>query len=894
MKDITSIVIYVTTILLLTTGQSQNLPTLTSRNIEVFENNEPFTVLKELEFTGLSPDSVNFQILDPQQSNLFEIQNHIELIATRSLNHENSNHRSNELTLIGQNRFDMSNELRLLRININRVGGGLFGVSPRIDEVKIFSNGQNIANTATISVDSYIGGDGPEKTVDGSLRSYWEADISTGEPIGFIFPDYIGDWWIEFDFGNLTAIDSISIYADMTGDYTVEISKNVGAPLRIAEKSVYKSFSFSFFYVYPIENILTKEMPKLANDYNLDTLLFETLNINEIPHFDFDSYYIPVLESDLPGSEISAIDLAIQDPEGDSLFHDIAGDVNNRFRVTQEQLDGNKYNYYLTVDSLLDYEQQANHSFEIRRSDGYLFDSASVEVNIVDVNESPQFNYDTIQIPENSISGSVFTLNIFDPENDKFTSNFVDSNLGSDSLFELNDAHEMILKQTLDYEHNATYTQLKVEVNEVNTRPILNSEDLLAFDFYDLKGEHLNLYEIEVFSEGENIVKNALCDSCNTSKGFALDGKMETFWQLKNENTSLQNPISLLLTLDTLSKIDSIIVNLDSIGGSYSIGNTHSSFNNEIFSLKRNASLRSVSKYERQNTIDSVVIEILDVNEAPQLQPATISIEENYHPDSIIYIPSVWDPEGDTLILYALDNSEDLPIIFDHTNRLMLKTGRNFDFETKNTYQFNVVASDGVFFDTAAFRIDVTDANDPPSQILFNGLDKLDTSVYDIIEEGQLSISLSTIDQDDSIFTYEIIDQSVDAEFQIIGDTSLINLAVIDKYNKALNYVISSSDGEHSVTDTFIINFMLPLSINQLIPKIYPNPVNKVLMLNNASQIREISVLSLDGSLIDVYDNRHGEHSIALSFTGYAKGIYMLKLVDVHFNARSIKILKQD
>lgn len=100
-------------------------------------------------------------------------------------------------------------------------------------------------------------------------------------------------------------------------------------------------------------------------------------------------------------------------------------------------------------------------------------------------------------------------------------------------------------------------------------------------------------------------------------------------------------------------------------------------------------------------------------NEAPDITSgSTATIAENS--TAAVYTTVATDPDGDTLT-YSLTGSDAAAFNISQTGVVTLKAPA--DFETKSSYSFNVVVSDGELTDTQAVTVTVTNvtgAGDPP------------------------------------------------------------------------------------------------------------------------------------------------------------------------------------
>ena len=89
------------------------------------------------------------------------------------------------------------------------------------------------------------------------------------------------------------------------------------------------------------------------------------------------------------------------------------------------------------------------------------------------------------------------------------------------------------------------------------------------------------------------------------------------------------------------------------------------------------------------------------------------SFQENADITTVIYDADATDPDGDTLT-YSVSGTDQAYVTIDSDDgevRLLNPA----DYETKDSYTFNVKATDGELSDTKIVTVNVTDVNDLPT-----------------------------------------------------------------------------------------------------------------------------------------------------------------------------------
>jgi hypothetical protein len=100
-------------------------------------------------------------------------------------------------------------------------------------------------------------------------------------------------------------------------------------------------------------------------------------------------------------------------------------------------------------------------------------------------------------------------------------------------------------------------------------------------------------------------------------------------------------------------------------------------------------------------------------NEAPDITSgSTATVAENAAATTVVYQAAATDPDGDALT-YSLSGADAAALSISSTGAVTLKAPA--DFETKASYAFNVVVSDGELTDTQAVTLTVTNVDEPPA-----------------------------------------------------------------------------------------------------------------------------------------------------------------------------------
>ena len=134
----------------------------------------------------------------------------------------------------------------------------------------------------------------------------------------------------------------------------------------------------------------------------------------------------------------------------------------------------------------------------------------------------------------------------------------------------------------------------------------------------------------------------------------------------------------------------------------------------------------------------NVTLDITAVNDAPtNLQITNIEIEENSAVGTLLGELSVSDPDQGDTIAYAIENSEGADLFEINGNQVLVKAGAVLDFETQETYNLTISATDqGGLTTQNTFIIQLLDVVEDTTIIGTSADDVLEGSVNDDQIEG--------------------------------------------------------------------------------------------------------------------------------------------------------------
>jgi len=255
--------------------------------------------------------------------------------------------------------------------------------------------------------------------------------------------------------------------------------------------------------------------------------------------------------------------------------------------------------------------------------------------------------------------------------------------------------------------------------------------------------------------------------------------------------------------------------------------------------------------------------------------------------------------DGDTAGVFEINNA---------TNEL-LADSEKLDYEKQKSYELMIRASyknDTIdLADTAMMVVKLLNIND--NAPLFN-----DTT-FSIPENSPAQTvvgELNAVDPDGDIIYYEIIEGNKDNIFYLaktIGTIKVTKPDSLDYENEnrrqfILTVVVKELYGPHSDTATMIIEVTndpsdddtsIPVAIvsgNNI--KVYPNPANDRLYIElpyGRSGIFDVEIINLTGRTV----YRHRVHQGQIDVSGFAEGLYLVKVTTNHKVSINKILIKQ-
>ena len=511
---------------------------------------------------------------------------------------------------------------------------------------------------------------------------------------------------------------------DTENGYTIPVCSND----QLGLSSISAGETEAFAYINPLKDNTVEKKEKLwlkiielsganlAEDYETDKG-FSILIADEnwAPSVENQQFSIP--EKNADGSDWET---------GKTVGTVEASDLNNDQLIYKVITEGIPFDFkyqelgelVLTDGSALDYETRSSWGFDISVSDGHGgSDTVTITVNLMDVNEAPAFKNESyeFEIAENTtadITTLIGAVEAVDPDSHSASFSELTYSLeegGDADLFTLDPfSHEITYKDgtVFDYETKSSYefnvsvtdgsftatVPVTVKVTDVNEEP----------EFAKTSYEFTVTENSDVTSFVESIV--AVDPDISAENGtltYSLDGDdAESF--VINESTG------------EITAKDNITFDYEAMAFySFSVVVTDGLYTKSV----------------------PIVISVTDVNEEPKFVETSYEfvVAEN---DALAFLVSVVaeDPDANidyASLTYSIEKEESgLFEINKSTGDIYASEGASFDYETKSSYSFEVVVSDGEFENRVPVTVNVTNVDEAP--IFPNGL----TTVFYVDEDA--------------------------------------------------------------------------------------------------------------------------------------------------------------
>ena len=634
---------------------------------------------------------------------------------------------------------------------------------------------------------------------DGILKPF--ENMKNGEVIGTIVASD-PDSKHEMEFGHLEYI--------LVDDPTNPVPFKMDGPSIVVKDSTAMNAELDKEYTF---NVIVKncEWDASANAYSTDRCLEDVetvrVQIQNVPER-------PVILCKAGDTNCTGPFVAIENSKGDSVIHEFIvrdEDKDQLKTLKAEVIDNNgrgadtlfkavvEYDatlddYLLKIevikDGVLDYEKlDSTYSITLKvTDDDNLSDSNSYVINIRDVNETPNIEQIVDANGNTDVLGADGTLKPFEnmKENDTIGV-IVASDLDIKHVMEFGHLEyilvdnpsdplpfkmvgsAIVVKDTsaMNAELDKDYTfDVKVRNCEWDTTTNAYSTDRCLEDKETIHVQIQNVPEYPVISCRDNVPNcEGPFEAIENSKG---DSVIYAF-VVSDEDKGQVETLEVTLRDDRGRGADSVfkaVIEKDAGTGEYLL--KIEVMKDGVLDYEKLDSTYSITVKvtDKDNLADSISREIrlVDVNEAPTVDPFNETIEENLPDNAVVGELEAADPdtkhsEFSQLTYKIID--ENIPFYLD-SNVIKVADSEKLDFETKKEFSFYVEVSDGEYQDTAKVTIKLKDMDENPKIIVDDGPDG-----HDDTEDDSLCVAFcdttSRGHTPDSILTVKVLENVPDS-----------------------------------------------------------------------------------------------------------------------------------
>ena len=610
-------------------------------------------------------------------------------------------------------------------------------------------------------------------------------------------------------------------------------------------------------------------------------------SINYAPNIDDQLFNLP----ENSGTGVLVATVVASDPDaGQTLTFSItSGNTDNAFSI--DPISGN-----LSVNnaSVINFEQTPSFGLTVTVQDDAaspLSNSATITVNLTDVNENPEINNQVFGVAENTNNGqSVGTVVATDPDNGQNLSYTILSG-NTSGAFSLNATSGQITvanSAALNFESTPVFA-LIVKVTDDG-----------AGSLFDQASVTINLTYV---NENPDINNQMFVITENTANGQTVgtvvatdpDNRQSLSFSIQSGNTN--GAFSLNSTSGHITVANSVALDFEST---------------PVFYLLVTVTDNGAGSLSDQATIS---INLTDVNEAPVMVGQGFTIDENMTNGSFVGQVIANDPDNGQSLTYSIlnGNTENAFVLDVNTGEFTIGNELAINFETNPNFVLNIRATDnglGNLWTDAQMIIVLFDINEPPVITLqdytvnVNGLEFLSSNQNNRIYVGDILAVDPDAGQE---LTYNIVkcsDNELWTLNELTGELEILNpgrLSPVEINNYCITVEVSD---DHISPITCACDFVIHVNIsnveafgeflennltgvnNSILSKsfrITPNPASdqiRITMDLEQEEPIDVSIYALNGNrvLSSRFDSNDSDFNEILSINNLESGLYMVRV----------------
>jgi hypothetical protein len=377
-----------------------------------------------------------------------------------------------------------------------------------------------------------------------------------------------------------------------------------------------------------------------------------------------------VAENTANGTTVGTV--VATDPQGTTLTYSItAGNTGGAFTFVGNQLQ-------VATSSAINYESATSFALTVQVSDGSLTSSATVTVNITNVNEAPSIAAQSFSINENTANTTtVGTVVASDPDaSTTLTYSITAGNTGG-AFTLVGNSLRVANAAALNFETTPTFS-LTVQVSDGS----LTSSATVTVNLN-------NLNEAPVF----------------TNQGFSGVA----------ENQANGTTIGTVAGSDPEGVTLSYTITAGNTGGAFTfVGNSLRVASTAALNFETTPSFTlTVQASDGTNTTTATVsVNLSNVNEAPSIGTQSFSINENAANGTTVGAVAASDPDASTTLSYSITAGNTGGAFTFVGNSLRVANTAAVDFETTPSFSLTVQVSDGSLTNSATVTVNLNDLDE--------------------------------------------------------------------------------------------------------------------------------------------------------------------------------------
>src|SRR5690554_38403 len=525
------------------------------------------------------------------------------------------------------------------------------------------------------------------------------------------------------------------------------------------------------FTVTVTDNGLQGKGPSLSDTASIKITI---IDIPEAPKFTQDKYEFDVEEEHEKNVLVGQVEATDEDTEKSKLTYSIISSKAVEKSVNHFVIDPKTGEIRVKPGLILDYETHDHfYTLKVSVSDGALFDTTTVLIELIDINEAPIVKNVEFTINENNEAndtlgtikasdvdaGTVLTYSISGEGSEYFVIDATTGQLSvNNTVFDYEDSKPNVFTFTVTVTDNGLQgkgpslsdtASIKITIIDIPEAPKFTQD---KYEF-DVEEEHeKNVLVGQVEATDEDTEKSKLTYSIISSKAVE---KSVNHFVIDPKTGEIRVKPGLILDYET---------------------------HDHFYTLKV-----SVSDGALFDTT-TVLIELIDINEAPIVKNVEFTINENNEANDTLGTIKASDVDAGTVLTYSISGEGSEYFVIDATTGQLSVNNTVFDYEDSkpNVFTFTVTVTDnglqgeGDFLSTSAIvKVTVKDVNEAP---------ELADVTFDVDENspaGTVVGLLEAFDPDaNDVLKYSILEGNTGSIFVLNATTGLITV----RNSNSLNY----------------------------------------------------------------------------------------------------------